>query len=152
MTAPRQDLPRAELRIICADDHADIVSMVRFMVDREADMRCVFTCADAQGVLDYLADGFDVAAGPTVVLLDYTMPGLAPLDAVKQIAVRWPAVQVLVFTGHDESEVQAAAADAGAVGVVGKYRDLSEIVAAIRRAGRTGSSVGVVMPAAAKKA
>lgn len=126
--------------------------MVRFMVDREADMRCVFTCGDAQGVLEYLADGFDAAAGPTVVLLDYTMPGLEPLEAVRQIAARWPAVRVLVCTGHDESEVRADAAAAGAVGVVGKYRDPSEIIAAIRRAGRTGSSAGAVTPAAAKKA
>jgi DNA-binding NarL/FixJ family response regulator len=131
----------AVLRVVCADDNADIVRMLKLLIDREDGMVCACCTHNAQGVIDFLRDA-DTGAAPVVILLDLTMPGLDPLDAIAEISRDRPDARVLVYSGHDDPAVVKRVMDAGAWGLVAKHEGPDTILTALRRVGNGE----VVMP------
>lgn len=154
MSAPDGDRTSdSPIRVICADDHVDLLQLLARVIDREPDLACVHCASDAQGVIDYLEQCAAVAgapmspsihgsASPVVVLLDLTMPGLDPLEAARHIMLHWPATRVVACSGHDSPEAVEAARCAGACGHVGKHLGPTAILAAIRQAAATAGRRG----------
>jgi signal transduction histidine kinase len=69
----------------------------------------VYTAGDA-------ADGFDIIENshPELVLLDYMMPGIDGLTALKIIRERYPDTYVIMFTGKGSEEIAVELMKAGA--------------------------------------
>jgi hypothetical protein len=67
-------------------------------------------------VVDNAPDGYGVIAReqPAVVLLDYMMPTVNGLDALKEIRTRFPETYVIMFTGKGSEEVAVELMKAGA--------------------------------------
>lgn len=116
------------IKILVVDDSADLAAMWRITVDAEPDMQCVGLLESA----DHLASSVE-ALRPDVVLLDLTMPGKNPLDALREVTQRGGRTRVLVNSGHTDAVITDAAIDAGAVDVICKSEEISTILAAIRR-------------------
>lgn len=57
---------------------------------------------------------------PDIVCLDYNLPGVQGLDLLKQIAVTYPEVAVVMITGDANPQLEAECADSGAAGFIGK--------------------------------
>src|SRR3989304_5456187 len=64
---------------------------------------------------------------PDVVLMDIAMPGINGLEATAEIKRRWPDVQVIALTVHDNDEYFFQMITAGAAGYVLKGADPSEL-------------------------
>lgn len=60
------------------------------------------------------------AAKPDVVVLDLTIPGENPLDAIAPLAQADPRIPVLVYSGQSDRDSICAAREAGAAGYVDK--------------------------------
>ena len=67
-------------------------------------------------VVDNALQGYDIIASerPALVLLDYMMPQVNGLDALKEIRSRFPETYVIMFTGKGSEEVAVELMKAGA--------------------------------------
>jgi len=122
---------KAPIRVLCVDDSRDIGALCRRLVDAEPDMECVGVLESADALVETV-----LANGPSVVLLDLTMPGKDPLMAIREVAAAAPACRVLAFSGYDGPARIDNIIDLGAWGLVSKDSEPATIVEAIRRVAR----------------
>jgi CheY-like chemotaxis protein len=80
--------------------------------------------AKALGLLD----------GVDVVVTDLAMPGMDGLELVSQIAVRAPALPVVLLTAHGSENLFRIASSRGACGCLSKPFDIDEIANVIEHA------------------
>jgi two-component system, NarL family, response regulator NreC len=121
----------ASIRVVVADDHAQIRHSVRLLLDGEQDVLLVAEADDhpsaAQRVL---------SMRPDVLVLDLSMPGGSSIEAIGELRERAPSTQIVVMT-MDESPVFAQRAlAAGALGYVSKDLADAELALAVRAAAR----------------
>jgi DNA-binding NarL/FixJ family response regulator len=123
---------RSRIRVICVDDNPDLCDILSRVVRSQPDMECVASLPSADDLVNAV---FDTNAD--VVVLDRTMPGKDPLQAVAELAVRKPECRAIVFTGWNDPEVMHDSRAAGAAEVLVKQGDPWAILPIIRRvAGR----------------
>jgi DNA-binding NarL/FixJ family response regulator len=70
---------------------------------------------------------------PDVVLMDLTMPGTPPIEAVAQVALRAPWCRVIIYSGHTDDETIESALRAGARAFTPKGDDPLHVLSVIRR-------------------
>lgn len=123
-----------KVRVLVVDDSAMLAETYCALLEREPGMACVGVLTSAAGLEEAVT-----RERPDVVVLDLTMPGPNPLDAVRALGERHPDVRVLAFSGHDDAQTEARAFDAGAWGLVSKHGDPRDVVRGVREVmeGRT---------------
>ena len=112
------------LRIVLADDHPQILSLLQTLLEPEYDV--VGTAEDGQSLIAAAQ-----ALRPDLVLTDVEMPVLNGIDAVRELHKALPDCRVIFHSSHAESEVMAAAFQAGASGYLIKGSSQS-LVSSIR--------------------
>lgn len=112
------------LRIVLADDHPRIVTLLKALLEPE--YRVVGTAADGQSLLTAA-----FALRPDIVLTDVDMPLVNGIDAVRDLHRKLPDCRVIVYTSRTEPEIMAAAFAAGASGYLIKGSSQS-LVTSIR--------------------
>ena len=131
MKTPPANLVRAATRVLCADDSPDVTLVLRMMIDEEAGMRCVGCLSCADGLVSSVRA---LNPKPDVVVLDATMPGKNPLEAMGELLAEFPQVKVVIYSGHDDAAFVAKVLKAGAWGCVCKKDEPEAIVRAVRDA------------------
>lgn len=130
--------PRPVLtRVLCVDDRADNAAVIRMLIDSDPGMTCVGCLESADGLVE---DVLGRDPRPDVVILDATMPGRDPLEALGELAARVPATRTLIYSGAcDDRVLIGRAMGAGAWGCVDKADAPSSLLRAVREvaAGRT---------------
>jgi FixJ family two-component response regulator len=94
------------------------------------------TFGSARELLDSLP-----AAHPDCLILDVHMPGLGGLDALACLLDRGISIPSIVITGRDDEDMRVRAAAVGASAYLCKPVDAGVLLAAIRRALSSGSSL-----------
>jgi DNA-binding NarL/FixJ family response regulator len=120
-------MPAATIKVLCVDDSPKLAAALEKLISAEADMQSVGAIRQA----DELVPAVKTRAAD-VVLLDLTMPGRDPLDALQELTTECPAVRVIVFSGTGDSELAQRAIEAGAWGYTAKGSDAANILSAIR--------------------
>jgi CheY-like chemotaxis protein len=105
-------------RVLLADDHPEVVSVVSRLLDRSGyDM---VTARDGAEALQRFTPGaFDL------VLLDVNMPRIDGVAATREIHRRDQAVSILLITGEASSDQMRTATAAGATSIFAKPMDLA---------------------------
>lgn len=116
-----------DLRIIVADDHTMV---------RQA-LATVLALQEGWSVVGQAATGREAvqlsrAEQPDVVLMDVRMPLLSGLDAARLIHAERPAINLLMMTSYDDSDLFLESIQAGAVGYIMKDAPVEELCEAIR--------------------
>jgi DNA-binding NarL/FixJ family response regulator len=134
----------APLRVLVVDDDPDFRFLARLALSRPQPFEVVGEGADAVQAVERAR-----LCAPDLILLDCTMPGPDPLEALGALRAAAPAAEIVLASGHSPSDLRLAARVAGAVGFVSKdvpprrlAHDLdvvSRLVGAIR--GRAGTPV-----------
>ena len=119
------------IRVMLVDDHAVVREGYRRLLEAEPGIAVVAEQGDADSAYAELQAQPEPAVD--VVVLDLSMPGRGGLDMARRIALRWPALRVLVFTMHDHPAMVAQALAAGAAGYVTKTTAPQDLVRALRR-------------------
>jgi DNA-binding NarL/FixJ family response regulator len=101
------------------------------LIEGESDMIPVGKLASADLLLESLAD-----KRPDVVVMDLTMPGRDPLEAMTEASVRFPNSRFIVLSGYDNEAPVNDAIDCGAWGFVSKHDDVQKILEAVRAVAR----------------
>ena len=76
---------------------------------------------------------------PEVLILDIGLPGMSGLEGICTFKERWPGLEIIMFTVHDEPERIFEAICAGASGYLLKSEPLERIAAAVEEVLRGGS-------------
>lgn len=126
------------IRVMCVDDSAFIAEALRARLSVENGIEWVGHLPTADGLVPEAE-----RLGADVVLLDLEMPGRDPFEALTELAQR-ARPQVVVLSGDLDPLRSRRAREAGAVGMVNKSEDPTEIVAAIRRAGGVADGGGQI--------
>ena len=95
-------------KILIADDEVVIVELATLLLKKRGFV--VLNAYDGQDCLDQVAQH-----KPALVLLDYMMPVMNGLDALKQIHNQYPDTYVVMFTGKGSEAVAVEVMKAGAV-------------------------------------
>ena len=77
-------------------------------------------------------------SSPTVVLMDFRLPGLDGAEATAAVREAAPGVAVLCLTAEATDADRQAVLEAGAVGLIEKGRSIEDLVQAIHSASRRG--------------
>lgn len=130
------DVPTAlrSLRIALVDDHAVVRTGYRRLIELEPDLKVVAEFADADSAYAQLTR--EAVCPIDLLILDLSMPGRSGLDLLRRLRLRWPAIQVLVFTMHDSAAMVGQCLRAGASGFVTKSSPPEMLVEAVRRTAR----------------
>jgi DNA-binding NarL/FixJ family response regulator len=117
----------ARARILLADDHTEMRSIVVQLLEQEFD------------ILDAVADGrsFVEAASklnPDVCLLDISMPIMNGIEAAGRLKERGSTAKVIFLTMHEDGDFIQAALRMGASGYVFKRRITSDLSLAVSEA------------------
>ncbi len=121
--------PTLPIRILCVDDNADMLEMMRMLLDTEPSMQCVGCLHSADRLIEYVAE---TEPPPQIILLDATMPGEDPLAVLRKMSDLPLTCRTIVFSGYDDAEFLGRVRRAGAWGFVSKRDEPDAFLKAIR--------------------
>ncbi len=107
--------------VFVVDDDGAVRDSLRMLLAAEGYE--VVTLEDGEELVAALSTD-DAGLGPAAVLLDVRMPGRGGLDLLPELRLRWPALAVVMITGHGDVPMAVRAMREGAVDFVEKpFRD-----------------------------
>lgn len=121
------------IRLLIADDHAVVRQGLSRVVAIATDIDLVAEAKDGDDVLRQLAKG-----GVDLLLTDMNMPGPSGIELIKSVKSQYPALPILVFSMHGESQIAHHAIKAGACGYLTKDSEPEVLLTAIRRCAQGG--------------
>jgi two-component system, NarL family, response regulator NreC len=120
-----------KIRVLLADDHTLIRSGIATLLQSNKDFVVVGEAEDGEEAVRKTGE-----LKPTVVVMDLSMPKLSGIEATKQIKKKYPEVNVLVLTMHENEEYVYQILKSGAAGYVLKSAGKDELISAIRAAAK----------------
>lgn len=121
----------AKTRIVIADDHSIVREGVRMILATQRDFDVVGEAASGEEALALIEKH-----RPDVVVMDISMPGIGGIEATGQIKHRYPKINVLALTMHEDESYVFRLLRAGASGYVLKRAAATDLVTAVRAASR----------------
>ncbi len=121
------------IRVLCVDDSPDVAEVLEATVQAESDMESVGMLGSADSL-----DAEIASRHPDVALLDLTMPGRDPMDALQEASVSHPEVRTVAVSGYDDQSRVDAAFQRGAWGFVAKDAGVPTLLDAISTVARGG--------------
>jgi DNA-binding NarL/FixJ family response regulator len=115
------------LRVVLADDHALVRAGIRVLLEKLSGLEVVGEAGNGREALELIKTG-----APNVILLDISMRELGGLEALPRIVKDFPAVKVLILSGHANEEYVLRALRCGAAGYMLKDAAAEELGLAIK--------------------
>jgi len=109
------------MRILIADDNSEVRSALRLVLEQEPVLNEVVEVADTQSLITNLREEC-----PTVVLLDWELPGLRGTDRLMMLRSHCPGIKVIALSSKFEARQEALAA--GVDGFVSKAEPPEQIL------------------------
>lgn len=121
-------MKRLTTSILLVDDHAVVRTGLKLLLNDIEDMEVVGEASEGDEAISLVEK-----LRPTVVLMDLSMPhGKDGLSATMEIKKRWPEIQILILTMHDDEEYLFRVIHAGASGCILKSALHNELIHAIK--------------------
>ena len=118
----------APYRIVLADDHVLVRQGLRRILEERADLEVVGEAGDGLELLNLLN-----RLTPHLVILDIFMPNLRGIEAIHEIKMIHPDINVLILTMNKDKEYLYWALSAGAKGYLLKEDADKELFSAIEK-------------------
>lgn len=122
------------LSVVISDDDPMIGDALREVLDSEPDFTVVAVARDADEAIALVE-----RHTPAVVVLDVRMPGGGGARAAREIRLRSPDTGILALSAYSDTGVVAEMRRAGVSEYLVKGVPNREIVAAVRRVGRSAA-------------
>jgi DNA-binding NarL/FixJ family response regulator len=128
------------ITVLLADDHALVRRGFRRMLEDDPGIEVVAEASNG-------AEAVELAhkLRPTVIVMDYAMPGLDGVQATHEIRRHFPEARILILSMHADDNYIRNAIDAGAIGYMLKNAVDIDLAAAVRKIA-AGEMVGVPKP------
>lgn len=123
---------RSPLRVALLDDHPLIRNGFAMRMQPERDIEVVALYASSREMLQALS-----STSIDVLVLDYSLQPheVDGLNLIRLLAVRYPAMRLLVSSASELPAIVALSLRTGASGFIGKSQGLDELLRAIRQVG-----------------
>ncbi|MBL8062001.1 MAG: response regulator transcription factor [Anaerolineales bacterium] len=118
-----------KIRLLLVDDHAVVRTGLKMLLGGQEDMEIV---GEAGSAAEALTEAERV--GPTVILMDIGLPDKTGIEATRIIKAKFPDVNIVALTIHEDEEYFFQMLNAGASGYVPKRAAPEELITAIRAA------------------
>ena len=115
------------LRVLIAEDNADLRDLLVTLVSAEPDLKCVGTAEDVDAVISSTAQQI-----ADVLVLDLELQGRSSIDVLKSVRSAGSKITIVVFSGHSHPEMIRHTLAAGADAYVPKNGDFELLLDAIR--------------------
>ncbi len=118
------------IRVLLVDDEEDYV---RTLAER-MEMRDVGSDVALNGeeALSMLEEEL-----PDVMVLDLKMPGMGGMEVLEKVKKKFPALEIIILTGHGSDQEEVEAKRLGAFGYFRKPVDIGDLMESVRRAGQS---------------
>jgi DNA-binding NarL/FixJ family response regulator len=116
------------VRILVADDDADVRSLLEKYVKGEPALQLVGAASNADEAIQ-LAEEHQ----PDAALLDVNMPGGGGVRAVREISQRSPKTSMIALSGYDDRNTVLEMLEAGAISYLVKGASREQILQTLRR-------------------
>jgi DNA-binding NarL/FixJ family response regulator len=126
--APSVAAKKNATRVVIVDDHPLLRKGVGQLIDNEKDLMVVGEAEDAAKALTVIE-----TSHPDVALIDISLGGASGIELLKNLKARFPKLQVLVLSMHDESVYAHRALRAGASGYIMKQEATEKVLTALRK-------------------
>jgi two-component system response regulator FimZ (fimbrial Z protein) len=114
-------------RIVIIDDHPIIRGTIADVLRADPELDLVGECGDGEDGLKMV-----LAENPDLVLLDLDLPRLDGLSVIRRIRAYNTKICILVLSAKPEHVMAGYTRVAGANGYVGKAREISELITALK--------------------
>jgi DNA-binding NarL/FixJ family response regulator len=121
---------RPRLRVVVADDNADLRTVMEHVLDAEPDLCCAGSVDSVERVAAVARE-----AAADVVVLDGRLRDGSGLDAIAALVAEVPGAAIVFYSGYTQPELAAEARRRGAGAVVSKSADVEVLLHEIRRLG-----------------
>jgi two-component system response regulator NreC len=111
---------------VIADDHAIVRTGLRVLITSAPGMQLVGEATGGYEAIDLVEK-----TNPAVLVLDLSMPDLDGIAVTSLLKPRFPDLQILVLTLHEDQALLKAALKAGAAGYILKRAAETELISAI---------------------
>lgn len=118
-----------KIRLLLVDDHAVVRTGLKMLLSGQEDVEIV---GEAGSAAEALAETESVQ--PTVILMDIGLPDKTGIEATREIKAKFPNVNIVALTIHEDEEYFFQMLNAGAAGYVPKRAAPEELITAIRAA------------------
>lgn len=125
---PSNQTGRQAPHILYVDDDESMAFLVQRFLDRSGYR--VTTCLSPDDALECLQSD---AAGFTLCITDYNMPGMSGLTLAKEIKTQWPNLMVAIASGYISDELREQAPKAGVNELIFKPNTVEELCRTIER-------------------
>ena len=126
-----------QINIMVVDDHQLIINGLSSLVEEEKDI-CFCGGANTWSQAKVILEKGKI----DVALVDINMPGMSGVEMTREIKSRFPQVQVLALTMHEDFAMIQKMISAGASGYILKRTHLEEVLDAIREIKEKGKYLG----------
>jgi len=116
--------PVSKIRIVVADDHEEMLSLVKEVLQPEFEV--VAAVRDGRDLL-HAVKNFK----PDVIIADITMPEMSGIEATRKIVEEDLGARIILLTMHNDRTMVEEGFSAGAKGYVLKLAASQELVPAI---------------------
>ena len=117
------------IRLLLVDDHAVVRTGLKMLLGGQEDVEIV---GEAGSAAEALTETERVQ--PTVILMDIGLPDKTGIEATREIKAKFPSVNIVALTIHEDEEYFFQMLNAGASGYVPKRAAPEELITAIRAA------------------
>jgi DNA-binding NarL/FixJ family response regulator len=121
------------IRVLIAENHADLSDTLAQIIDSEPDMRCVGQVASAAAVLPAVR-----GSGANALVLDLGLQGGSGIELIAGLAASEPALRIVVFSGLSNDVLTREILHRGAAAFVTKGSDPNVLLEELRRTPGTG--------------
>jgi DNA-binding NarL/FixJ family response regulator len=112
---------------IIAEDHPLVRKSLCFALTTAGDIRVVAEVADGDAAIEVAS-----RVPAHIILLDYSLPGLAGIDLIREIRQQTPELPILMLSMESSPDIVSQALAAGAAGYVSKGAKLDVLIEGIR--------------------
>ena len=126
------------LRVLIAEDNADLRELLVTLVSAEPDLKCVGTAEDVDSVIASCTAELQA----DVLVLDLELQGRSSIDVLKTVRSAGSKITIVVFSGHAHPEMIRHTLAAGADAYVPKNGDFELLLDAIRDKTTTSRHAG----------
>jgi two-component system chemotaxis response regulator CheY len=109
-------------RILIADDHAAVRTVLRSLFDKNG----FEVCGEAVNGLDAIAKAEEFH--PDLIVLDFCMPVMDGLEASRQLTKLMPDVPLMMFTSHVSKVMEEDALKAGIRRIIAKGESFQRLM------------------------